>query len=182
MEIILIRHGKPKGAVNSRLNAIGFSRWVRSYNRSEASLESEPPAGLGDSLNNHFIVSSDLARSVHSVKLCIGCEPDLKLKQLREMDIPRYKLPFVLRAYSWLAMSRILWFAGINGKTESFKAAKERAKISAEYLRNLSKEHEKIEVFGHGLTNKYIAKALVESGWCGQSSGKSYWSIIKLQV
>ena len=182
MEIILIRHGEPTGAINPKLSASGFANWVRNYNRSKVDPKSLPPEGLGCSLGTHFIVASDLARSIDSVNLCVSREPDLKLKQLREMDIPRYKLPFVFKAYTWLIISRLFWLAGFSGKVESFKAAKIRARVSAEMLQDLAKQHEKIAVFGHGLLNKYIAKELKKFGWDGSVEGKKYWKTIKLKT
>lgn len=182
MEIILIRHGEPTGATNPKLSASGFANWVRNYNRSKVDPKSLPPETLGRSLDTHFIVASDLARSIDSANLCVSREPNLKLKQLREMDIPRYKLPFVFKAYTWLIISRIFWLAGFSGKVESFKAAKIRAKVSAEMLQELAKQHKKIAVFGHGLMNKYIAKELRKLGWNGSIEGKKYWNSIKLKT
>ena len=128
-----------------------------------------------------MIVASDLARSVDSAKICVGKEPDLKLKQFREMDIPRYKFPFSFKAYTWLIISRIFWLAGFSGKVESFKNAKIRAKNSAKELQELANIHGKVAFFGHGMFNKYIAKELNSLGWRGASTGKKYWSVIKLK-
>jgi len=180
MEILLVRHGKPVNAINSKLSASGFAHWVRNYNRSTIESTSLPPKILVRSLNTHFVVSSDLIRAIDSVTLCLKEEPDLTLPLLREMDIPRYKLPFVLNAYTWLFISRFFWFLGFNGKVESFKMAKMRAILSAEKLQNLAIQHKKVVVFGHGIMNTYIAKELRRQGW--QSSGKSstYWGMIKL--
>lgn len=182
MEIILIRHGRPTGAINPKLSASGFANWVRSYNSSKIDSESLPPKELGILLDSHFIITSDLARSIDSANLCVKKEPDLKLKQLREMDIPRYRLPFVFKAYTWLTVSRVLWFVGFSGKVESFKTAKIRARASAEQLQDLAKQHKKVVVFGHGMMNKYIAKELNKLGWTGTVKGKKYWSAIKLRI
>lgn len=180
MEILLIRHGKPTGAINPRLSASGFAYWVRNYNRSKIAPESLPPKDLRNSLDSYFIVASDLARSVDSVYMCLNRKPDLKSKQLREMDIPRYKLPFVFKAYTWLLISRIFWLAGFSGNVESFKTAKSRAKISAKQLHELAMKHQKVAFFGHGMFNKYIAKELNKLGWNGILQGKEYWGISKL--
>ncbi|MFT6987918.1 MAG: broad specificity phosphatase PhoE [Psychromonas sp.] len=182
MEILLIRHGKPTGAINPRLSASGFAYWVRNYNRSKVDPRSLPPKDLSGSLGSHFIVASDLARSVDSVYMCLNREPDLKLKQLREMNIPCYKLPFVFKAYTWLIISRIFWLAGFSGKVESFKAAKIRARISAKQLQELAIKHEKVAFFGHGMLNKYIAKELNKLGWDSSPQGEKYWSTIKLKI
>lgn len=181
MEIILIRHGKPAAAINPKLSASGFASWVRNYNQSKLVADSLPPEWLEPSLAGHFIVSSDLPRAIDSVQRCLNREPDMQLKQLREMDIPRYKLPFVLKAYTWLGMSRIFWLLGFSGKVESFKDAKNRAKASAELLQTLASQHGSVAFFGHGLLNRYIAKELRNLGWNETSQGKKYWSIITLK-
>ena len=180
MEIILIRHGKPAAAINPKLSAAGFANWVKHYNLSTVDADSIPPAELCSSLGSHFIVVSNLPRSIDSANLCVNREHDLEVEQLREMDIPRYKFPFIFKAHTWLIISRIFWLAGFSGKVESFKAAKTRAKASAEQLQNLAKHHEKIAVFGHGMMNKHIAKELNNLGWNSTSEGKKYWSCIKL--
>jgi len=131
MEILLVRHGKPTGAINPKLSASGFANWVRQYNRSKVDAKSLPPKALSDALEEHLVIASDLARSIDSVRLCLGSEPDIILKEFREMDIPRYRFPFSFRAYTWLFISRIFWLAGFNTKVESFKEAKLRAKIAA---------------------------------------------------
>lgn len=180
MEILLIRHGKPTAAVNPRLSACGFANWVRSYNRSKIDPKSLPPKGLSHSLNTHFIVASDLARSIDSVYLCLNRKPDLSSKRLREMNIPRYKLPFMLTANTWLIISRIFWLVGFSGKFDSFKSEKKRAKAAAKQLQQLAMKHEKVALFGHGMLNLYIARELKQLGWHGSSQGKSYWSSIHL--
>ena len=181
MEIILIRHGKPSAAINPKLSASGFANWVLDYDESDVSCESLPPDTLAKSIKDHFIIASHLARSIDSVKKCLNAEPDLIHRKFREMEIPSYKLPFRLKAYTWLVVNRIAWFIGIKSEVESFKEAKIRAKHSAKELIDLAIEHNKVVVFGHGLMNKYIAKELEQFGWDRASEGKSYWSTIKLK-
>lgn len=181
MEIVLIRHGKPMAAINPKLTATGFMNWVDNYNESIVDAESFPQEAVRQLIQTHFIVTSDLARAIDSAKICGGSEPHLVLDQLREMEIPSYKLPFKLKAYTWLVLNRILWFIGIKSEVESFKEAKIRAKHSAKELIDLAIEHNKVVVFGHGLMNKYIAKELEQFGWDSASEGKSYWSTIKLK-
>jgi broad specificity phosphatase PhoE len=182
MEIVLIRHGKPTGAINPKLSAAGFENWVSNYNLSKIEAGSLPPKELGGSLSSHFIVGSNLPRSIDSACLCVNKEPDLKLKELREMDIPSHKFPFEFKAYTWLIINRILWLLGFSGKVESFKAAKVRARSSAEKLHELATQHGKIAVFGHGLMNKYMAKELNKLGWSSTSKGKKYWGATKLKI
>ena len=128
MEIVIIRHGKPGAATNPKLSASGFDHWVKLYDRSKVDPLSSAPKELGSALDAHFIVASDLARSIDSVKRCLDKNPDLVSTELREIDIPRFALPFHLKAYTWLTISRILWFIGIHRNVESVADAKKRAK------------------------------------------------------
>jgi len=181
MEIILVRHGKPVGATNPKLSASGFADWVLNYDASEVDIDSLPPENLKQAIRSHFIVSSHLARAIDSAKVCLNLAPHLIDNALREMEIPSYRLPFKLKAYTWLVLNRLLWFMGIKGDVESFKAAKIRANDAAKMLIALATEHHQVAVFGHGLMNKSIAKELERLGWTLSSQGHSYWSSFKLQ-
>ena len=181
MEIILVRHGRPKFHVNNIISASGFSQWVRCYNKSKICSESTPPKALIDRSKKSFIVSSNLNRAIHSASLCINKSPDLILKELREMDIPRFKLPLKAKANNWLIISRLLWFFNFNGQVESFKQAKMRARLAASKLVELTKQHDEIVVFSHGLINKYLAKELIKLGWSGSYKRQSYWGSTTLK-
>lgn len=175
MEIILIRHGKPTAAVNPKLTAVGFTKWVKNYNQAYVAEHSRPPVNLKAQIIQHYLVSSDLKRAIQSAEICTGQIPQLQLKLLREMDIPRYKLPFFLKAYTWLILNRFLWMLGLNGKMESFEDAKERVEEVTEQLIDIAFRHDKIVVFGHGYTNRYIRIALQKRGWVIQTKDNKFW-------
>ena len=42
MEIVLIRHGKPTGAIYPRVSASGFADWVRKYDQSGIVVDNQP--------------------------------------------------------------------------------------------------------------------------------------------
>ena len=180
MKICLIRHGKPIAAINPKLSASGFATWVRHYNQSNIASYSLPPPEFKQSFTSSFIVTSDLPRAIDSAYVCLNKQPDLILKEVREMEIPRYKLPFTLHAYTWLIFNRILWFLGFSGRVESFKCAKTRARNIARELHQLAIKHNNVVVFGHGLMNRYIAKELHKLGGDHKRKGKGYWSMIEL--
>ena len=77
MDRRLVRHGKPTGAINPKLSAVGFAKWVREYNKSKVDPKSLPPEHLEHSLTEHMIVASDFARSIDSIRICLGKEPVL---------------------------------------------------------------------------------------------------------
>ncbi len=65
----------------------------------------------------------------------------------------------------WLIIFRILWFFGYSRNCESYKDIKQRAKKASSKLIKLSKEHDKIILFGHGVFNRLILKEMISKGW-----------------
>lgn len=180
MHIVLVRHGRPTGAVNPVVGAGGFAQWVRRYNQSGVARSSVPPERLKTSFAGFLAVSSRLKRAQQSCRLCLGREPDLRLPILNEMEIPRYKLPLRLPAYVWLYLNRLLWLLGRKGQFESWNEAKSRARQAALQLHELAQEHQQIVVFGHVLTNARVARELLALGWRGQARVKGYWGELHL--
>ncbi|MBF9002700.1 histidine phosphatase family protein [Vibrio nitrifigilis] len=180
MKITLVRHGKPKASANPKVSAVGFANWVRAYNRSLVLSSSRPSEELYKRINGSYTVSSDLNRAQHSAELCAGRSPDLVLRELREMDIPRLKLPFFISVDHWLILSRICWFLGISGKSESFKVGRRRILSAVDLLVEQTYKNSHITVFGHGLTNRFVAKELKRRGWHIQQKSKGFWGTIEL--
>ncbi|MGJ8694004.1 MAG: hypothetical protein ACSHW0_16160 [Thalassotalea sp.] len=138
MEIVLIRHGKPTSADNTVLNATDYTKWIRRYNFSDVAANSRPEnkAAINQSF---YVVASDFTRATHSAKIVTGHAPNETAKLFREMEIPRYKLPFKLKAFTWVYLCRVLWMCGLKGRFESFRTAKIRAELAAEQLITLAK-------------------------------------------
>ena len=181
MGIFLVRHSEPSAATNPQLNAAGFAQWVRKYNASGLSDESVLPASMRNRLPDGYVVCSDLPRAIQSAQVCFDRPADEQLSLLREMEIPRYKLPFRLGAYTWLILNRALWYSGLKGKFESFEIARDRARLATDSLEHLYKVHGELIVFGHVLMNKQIAKCLIRRGWRGQVKHCAYWGMMELE-
>jgi len=179
MEIILIRHGKPTSANNPTVNAAEYVKWVRQYNTSDVANNSRP-----DSINANYLsqytISSDLKRAIHSANIYVNKSPDEINGLYREMDIPRYKLPFTLTAWQWVYFCRMLWMLGFTGSFESFKQAKQRANIAANELIKIAKKQNTVVLFGHGFMNRYIRKTLIQAGWTLTSKSNAYWGVTRL--
>jgi len=180
MEIILIRHGKPTSAVNSVLGAAEFTNWVRHYNASDVSENSRPHDRLSERENLGHVVSSDLKRAIHSTEIYTDKLPQETFQLFREMEIPRYKLPFRLRAWTWVYLNRALWMLGLKGSFESYKQAKDRAGLAANKLAELANEKDKVVLFGHGYMNLHIRKALVKQGWLLDCKSNDFWGVTRL--
>jgi len=182
MEIVLIRHGKPTGAVYPRMNAKGFAKWVRNYNQSGIVIGTQPKNNMARDFNEHYVVSSDLKRAIDSAHICFNNKPSQTYRVFREMEIPRYKLPFTLKASTWLYLNRVLWTLGLKGSFESYSAAKKRAEVASQQLIELANKHDKVVVVSHGYINFFIRRYLSKNGWDLTEKSSKYWGITRLKV
>ncbi|MGL1956795.1 MAG: hypothetical protein OCD00_05700 [Colwellia sp.] len=180
MEIILIRHGKPTSANNPVLNACEYTNWIRRYNFSSVAKNSRPDV-INTELKSFYLISSHLNRAIHSTEIYTGRKPDLISPLYKEMDIPRYKLPFKFKAMTWVYLCRLLWMLGLNGSFESYRSARKRAEVAAEQLVELSKEKGNIVLFGHGYMNLHIRKVLIRKGWSLTRKNNSFWGLSSLE-
>jgi len=181
MEIILIRHGKPTSTENAIINASEYTKWIRKYNFSNVA-DSSRPKTINNQYKSIYTLSSDLTRAIHSANIYVGKHPEEIDKLYREMEIPRYKFPFQLKAWNWVYLSRFLWMLGFKGTFESFKQAKLRAEIAATQLIEIAKVQDKVILFGHGYMNLYIRKSLIRRGWVLNSKSNSYWGVTSLET
>lgn len=179
-EIILIRHGRPRSADNIRCTASGYANWIRKYNAADLDPRSKPAKLL--SLNNYFVMSSDLHRARLTARYYCGHGACEYSSLFREMDIPYYRLPFRLRAWTWVYFSRALWMAGAGGRFESYKDAKARAEMAVNLLEVRAKTHKKIVMFGHGMMNREIRKRLQQRGWTVAEKDNGYWGVNRLHL
>jgi len=180
MEIILIRHGKPTSADNPVLIAAEYTQWIRRYNASDVS-ENSRPENKYDEHGSSFIISSDLKRAIHSTKIYTDKLPEATFRLFREMEIPRYKFPFRLKAWTWVYLCRAFWMLGLKGSFESYKEAKTRSELAAKKLTELAQEKGKIALFGHGYMNLHIRKVLVKNGWILKNKSNEFWGVTSLE-
>lgn len=174
-EIVLIRHGKPLSAHNEKVDAAQYAKWIRDYNKSALDPHSQPKdkAHLDDS----YIITSPLLRAKLSAQHYGVTHVNEVCPELKEMDIPYYRLPIRLRTWHWVVLSRALWFAGIRGRFESFRSAKKRVATLASRLEDLSFEHKRLVLFGHGMTNYFTRKALMANGWQLKQKDSDFWGV-----
>lgn len=177
MNIVLVRHGRPTGAENQKVNSAGFGRWVKRYNHSLVDESSKPDLSVFHHYQHYYAVASDLPRAVHSCEIALSRSPSLQSSQFREMDIPRYKLPFKLNAWTWVYLCRALWTVGVPGKFESYREAKIRAKRAANQLIALAETEQNVIVFAHGYINLHMRKQLRQRGFTQTEKSSQYWGI-----
>lgn len=172
MEIILMRHGKPRFRDAHKVAAHEMSRWIQRYDLSDISNDMPPEASRVLARKARMTVSSSLPRAISSVT-ALNVEPEIVDDVFREAELPVYLIPVVkLSPFSWVAFFRLIWFCGMSKETESFAMAKKRARRAADILVN----HASILMMGHGMMNQFIAKALTSLGWKERDRvGKGYW-------
>lgn len=180
MEIVLVRHGKPTGTVYPKVNAKGFAEWVKEYDRSGIIETSKPDKEIALKYAEHYMISSDLTRAIKSAEICFNKKPEQTLNILKEIEIPKYKLPFILKVSTWLILNRVLWTLRINGCSESYSEATKRSKTASQLLANFTNTQGKTIVFGHGYMIYFIRKNLVKSGWSITEKSNRYWGVTRL--
>lgn len=181
MEIILIRHGKPSSAKNLRLSASDYARWIRRYNFSDVSIQSRPKT-INKDIQSCYLIASDFKRAIHSTEIYTGRSPDLISSIYKEMEIPRYKLPVKLKAWTWVFLCRVLWMLGCKGQFESYRLAKKRSVLAAEQLVSLAHQKGKVVLFGHGYMNLHIRRVLVKQGWTLKNKSNKFWGLSSLEI
>lgn len=175
MEIILLRHGKPKVELSGYLSTKQFKQLASDYAKS--SINDAPIEKLKTRFNNHYVICSDLLRSIDSAKKLNLNNINISDALYRETDIPHFdRFFFKLPATLWLILLRILWLFGFSQNGESFSQAKARSKQAAENLIMLAQKNKKVIVVGHGLMNRLIGKKLEKKDWrSSERVGKRYW-------
>lgn len=177
-EIVLIRHGKPQSAHNDRLTAGQFTNWVRQYNHSLLDSRHYPPTR--QQFNDHHVISSPLKRAKLSALYYTGSSVAQVIPELKEMDIPYYKFPIRLRAWHWVLLNRFVWICGKAGRFESFVEAKQRVVNAVNKVETISTNHQKILIFGHGMSNRYMRIFLTKRGWRLIEKSNEYWGVTRL--
>lgn len=177
-EVVFIRHGKPLSAHNDIVNAAEYTKWVRNYNSSPLDPASNPSTKTH--LKNSYIIVSPLLRARLSAEHYGVQHINETCSDLKEMDIPYYKMPFKLKAWHWVLLCRALWFAGLKGRFESFGEAKNRTIVLADHVDTLSSSHNRIVLFGHGMTNYFTRRQLTKKGWHLKTKSGDFWGITTL--
>jgi broad specificity phosphatase PhoE len=175
-EIILMRHGQPKGVNVDKVSALEMKDWIEHYNRSEITQQPVPNASLRLAASATVIASSNAPRALTSVQ-ALGQKPVRVDAIFCEAQLPfgHWKRPR-LSPFTWAFILRILWLCGYSGDVEPANTARMRARKAAELLQSLSSEGS-VLLLGHGFMNKMIAKQLVKDGWVRhQRNGSQYWS------
>jgi broad specificity phosphatase PhoE len=182
LEIVLARHGRPLVDHRSRIRGREFGAWVAGFEQAplDATLP-PPPSLLARAAVAQCIVTSTLRRSVESAALLAPGRPVLSESLFVEAGMP-IAMPgsLAIRPKHWDPFSRIAWMFGWSKGTESWEAARRRAKRAAERLNELAREHGSVFLVGHGMLNALIQRALRANGWSGGGWRSAFWSYVVL--
>ncbi len=177
MKIVLLRHGKPKVEFAGQVKACELHSWITAYNLS--GINGKPPLkSIEMAQNCNAIICSDLPRSIQSAT-ALGIDKILMIDSLFSeagLPYPQWNSPR-LPIKVWAILFRIFWFLGYSSNAESLRSAKQRARLAANKLIKMATEYESVLLVGHGFINRFIANALISSGWQGAVySGNKYWA------
>ena len=182
-EILLIRHGMPLCDHRTKIRGCDFAGWVAAYDHASIDRSILPAPELHARVAAvSCIVTSKLRRSIESASLVAARFALTSDSLFDEAGIPT-SLPFrfALSPKHWDMLARAAWILGWSPGVESFRAARRRAARAAAHLETLSCEYGAVTLFGHGMLNTLIARALRRSGWIGTGSPRTYWGCVVLQ-
>ena len=178
MEIVILRHGKPKIETSGSVSASGFGLWVDAYNKTGIdNTHAPPPNAIAQAKACSVVVCSSLPRSIESANAIGAKNIDVHDSMFRECEMPYVDWSYPkLSVLGWSFVFRILQILGYSPNAESFKEARERACLCALRLSELAKKYESVLFVGHGSLNWLISKKLLRMGWVGpKNAGRGYW-------
>ncbi len=112
MEIVLIRHGKPKIDTSGKVGASDFGKWVVKYDQAGIDIDHKPTVEAFERTEKcSFIVCSTLPRSIESAKVLNIEALDIVSHQFRECEMPYANWNYPkLPIKTWSVLFRILQF------------------------------------------------------------------------
>lgn len=163
--ILFIRHAKVDMDSSEAIYAKSLKEWESRYNDAPI-VDGLPDMALIAHIKDaDYVLSSTLRRSIDSLRL-LDVEIDEKSRLFNEAEIPVLEGRMIkLKPVYWLLLFRIFSLCGIGRWARTLKQTKEDAKLAAKRLEELSTEHEKIVMMGHGVMNWLIRKELRQNGW-----------------
>jgi broad specificity phosphatase PhoE len=168
MEITLIRHGKSQWKEGGWFAPAEFAKWIREYDSHGVCEEDVIPQDTFEKVKKaKWLIASSLPRAVHSANLLKPSCP-MEINHLfREVEtpVPLANLPLKLPVNAWLILARIFWLCGYAGNVESYREAKQRAKLAADHLCEYALEHGHVAVIGHGWFNRFLGGELMRRKW-----------------
>lgn len=114
-----------------------------------------------------IVYSSALPRSIKTAEylfdplgINVNSHPIFSEFELDILNIPRV----VLSVKVWFFISRIAWFLGIRGQSQSVFHELHRSKMAAKLLEKHHHENTTVILVGHGLMNRWIVQYFRKKG------------------
>ncbi len=174
-----MRHGRPRIDEATPMPARDFPAWLEAYRKAPLADDSQPPPSSRQIAREaDLIICSQLIRSIESAHRLDRADARV-LEGFEEMAMPHSRLPLLkLTARGWATLFRLLWLAGYSrNAAESRRQGGERARLAADRLARLAREHGHVLFVGHGIFNRFLARQLRISGWQGPADpGRGHWS------
>lgn len=181
-EIILVRHGKPGRLPGDMIAGDRIGCWVRDYDKVGISRDLVPPDAVQHAASeSSCLVASDLPRSIESA-LWLSPADRVRIEPgLREAVLPHsLGLRLQLPPAAWVIIARVAWWLDLCPSPESIAATRQRAAAAANRLSELSKQHRRVLVVGHGMFNRFVATQLLQRGWRGpRHMPVGYWGLAR---
>lgn len=179
-QIILIRHGEPDIIKTGWFSHKKVLEYSKQYDKVGVLASDKKPV-CAENLNVKRIYHSSMPRAAHTAHLIFDGSLEFRSdKRFREFEKTIFRiLNFPMPLRFWNAISRILWFLGINTKgVESVKEAKKRVKRNASFLSQKASDEKTVILVAHGWHNRYVVKNLKKQGWyLAFNSGDGYLSV-----
>ena len=169
-KIILLRHAKVL-MENETIYASDMKYFIEAYNSAE--IRNSKPDRLPKA---DIYLCSGLKRSQDSLAL-LEYKPELIDNSFNEAELPYadwrgLKIP----AKIWAIIFRIAWIFGYSKHSESYKEAKERAKVATDKLLYFANSKKDVMLLGHVVMNRIITKELIHRGYrVVEKTGRGNW-------
>lgn len=180
MRIVLLRHGKPVIAGRKGLSAYEFAEWLDEYDQAglcSSSLPERETMAVAAQCNSKWC--SNLQRSICSIKAVCPEADFVSSRLFRELELPHGPWHWPkLNSTAWSVIFRLLGFCGFVYRAESWRQAKDRARIAAQRLSTDAEANQSVLLVGHFFMNRLIARRLVRDGWSGPATPKGgHWAV-----
>lgn len=164
--IYIYRHASVAFENSARIPAATFRTAVERYDTAPIA-PFDPPQPIP---HCDFVIASSLSRSCDTALNLFGVI-DVSDPLFREAELPDIP-PWPIRAKptTLFAIARILWMFGRGKKCESKATFNARVVRAVDFLLRAARDHGTIGFIGHGLLNRYLVKALLNTGFTIQNN------------
>lgn len=166
MQIILIRHAKPKISRKSFVSFEEAERHLEDYRNSSVHTDFVSPISTED-LTDVRVYHSDLRRSMETAMQIFPPEEFTLVgdERFKELDRENIKLPFKTSYKLHTGLSRVAWLTGRMRNVELPKEALKRIRDNAAFLDLQVQKDNTLIIVAHGFHNLFLGIFLKSLGY-----------------